>query len=47
MLIDIIMLIAGLIIGIIAGLIIQKKKVEAENRRLNKQAEDLVSRAKS
>lgn len=46
MLIATITLILGLVVGIIAGLIIQKKKVEAENRRLNKQAEDLINRAK-
>ncbi|MGA1847066.1 ribonuclease Y [Deferribacter abyssi] len=38
--------VVGLIIGFLLGIIIQKKKNENENIRLNKTAEEIISRAK-
>ncbi|KAA0257242.1 ribonuclease Y [Deferribacter autotrophicus] len=38
--------VAGLIIGFLLGIIIQKKKNENENIRLNKTAEEIINRAK-
>ncbi|MGA1861372.1 ribonuclease Y [Deferribacter thermophilus] len=43
---NILLAIAGLIIGLLLGIIIQKKKSETENIRLNKTAEEIISRAK-
>jgi len=46
MILTVLLAIAGLVVGLIVGVILQKKKVEAENQKLNKQATDIISRAK-
>lgn len=46
MILTILLTIAGLAVGLIAGVIFQKKKIEVENQKLNKQNSDIISRAK-
>lgn len=46
MILTILLTIAGLVVGLIAGVIFQKKKIEVENRKLNKQTSDIINRAK-
>lgn len=46
MTLTILLTIAGLVVGLIAGVIFQKKKMEVENRKLNKQTSDIINRAK-
>lgn len=43
---EFIALLIGAVVGIVAGIFFQKKKIESENQKLNKNAEDVISRAK-
>jgi len=40
------LVVAGAVIGAFVGMLLQKKKNDAENQRLNKTAEDIISKAK-
>ena len=42
----ILLVIAAAVIGVFAGIFTQKKRNDAENQKLNKTAEDIISKAK-